>query len=201
MRRALIAILAIVVMTTIATAQETRPANLIHRSSSPTTAPASTTPGTFDTSRVVLSLAAVLALILVLRWAARKLPAVSGRSARAIQVLSRSYISNKQQIMIVQVGRRLLVVGDGGQQLNTLCEITDPDEMAALLGQIRGEGNESSAAATIAGIFRRENEKPATAASPEFAPARADDQLTGAREQLNGLAEKVRVVARHLKEA
>src|SRR5687768_11212632 len=107
---------------------------------------AKVTPGGFDTSRVVLSLAIVLGLIFSLRWAAQRLfgKTVSGRASRAVQVLSRNVISPKQQLLVVQVGRRLVVVGDSGQQMNALCEITDPDEITALVGQLHEEKRETT---------------------------------------------------------
>ena len=168
----------------------TRPANLIHRSSPAATSPSSNLPGgSFDTTRVLFSLAAVIGLIVLLRWGGKRLGAVGNRSSRAIQVLGRSYLSNKQQVLIVQVGRRVLVIGDSGQQLNTLCEITDANEAAALIAQLRGEPVES-AAATIA-----------TSQPPPPKIEIDDAELMTARQELNGLAEKVRVVARHLNSA
>jgi len=122
---------------------------VIRRSSdsAPTTRQSTVTKApTFDTQRVILSLGLVLGLILVLRWASQKMfgKQIGGRASRAVQVLSRNPISPKQQLLVVQVGRRLVVVGDSGQQMNALCEITDPEEMAALIGQLHEEKRESS---------------------------------------------------------
>jgi hypothetical protein len=41
--------------------------------------------------------------------------------------------------VLVQVGKRLVVVGDSATQLSPICEITDPDEVAAMLGAIQTE--------------------------------------------------------------
>src|SRR5688500_14932836 len=122
-------------------AQATRPIdNPIHRSTAMTAVPATSQPSSatsLDTGRVFVALVAVLALILLLRWALRRfVPAALARNSRGIRVVGRTYLGPKQQILVLQVGRRLLVVGDSGQQLNTLCEITDQDEAAALLGQV-----------------------------------------------------------------
>ena len=97
--------------------------------------------GGFDVRRIVTALAVVLVLILLARWFVRRFFGVAGaaRSTRAVQVLSRSTLSPKQQLMLLRVGRRLLVVGDGGGQLNTLSEITDADEVAALVGQVQDD--------------------------------------------------------------
>ena len=48
-------------------------------------------------------------------------------------------------------GRRVLVLGESGQQLTTLSEITDADEISALIGQLRGsESRVFEAVPTIA---------------------------------------------------
>lgn len=100
-----------------------------------------TTAPTYNLPRVLLALAAVVGLIFLLRWAARRffgLPTARGAS-QVVQVLSRSVISPKQQLVLVKVGRRVVVAADNGSQLTSLSEITDPDEVAALVGQLRSE--------------------------------------------------------------
>jgi flagellar biosynthetic protein FliO len=138
--------------------------------------------GTLETERVIGALVAVLAFILLLRWALRKFtPGLSG-SSRAIRVIGRTVIGPKQQVLVLQVGRRVLVVGDSGQQLNTLCEINDPDEAAALLGQLGG---------TTHGDIADGSTMPSS-------PAESDRALSSTRTELNGLTQHVRVLARHL---
>jgi flagellar biogenesis protein FliO len=74
-------------------------------------------------------------------WATRRVrrAGAAGRrgsaAAAAVQVLSRTHLSSKQKILLIRVGRRVLVVGDGAGGLATLCEIDDPDEVAALTGE------------------------------------------------------------------
>ena len=88
-------------------------------------------PATIDWPRVVGSLAIVIAAIFALRWTARRFfhfPAAA-RSSDLIEVLGRTAISHRQQVLILKVGRRMLIVADNGQQLSTLCEITDPQEL------------------------------------------------------------------------
>jgi flagellar biosynthetic protein FliO len=177
-------------------AQSTQPAevpNPIRRT--PTTATSANqtqSPAGIDTMRVIGSLAAVIGLILLLRWAVRRIGVGRlGMNSRVMQVIARYPISHKQQIVIVQVGRKLLVVGDSGQHLTALSEISDPDEVAAVLGQM---GRSGDLAAILASS---ENAKPPA----EIGRQPPDEELSRAREQLNGLAEKVRVVARQLNRA
>jgi flagellar biogenesis protein FliO len=167
----------------------------------------------FDTTRVVLSLAIVLGLIFVLRWGAQRLfgKTVASRASRAVQVISRNVISPKQQLLVVQVGRRLVVVGDSGQQMNALCEITDPDEITALVGQLHEEkreltGNPFGALFGRAGSQFTKDDEPKR---PVGAADDGDDEMTDGstasssvqdtRDQLNGLMDKVRVMSRQFR--
>ena len=83
----------------------------------------------WDVRRVTLSLAGVVLLIFGMRAVGRKMvPGAAGtRSSLAVQVLVRSTISPRQQLLLVQVGRRLVLVGSGGAEMNPLCQIDDPD--------------------------------------------------------------------------
>jgi flagellar biosynthetic protein FliO len=172
-------------------AQATQPIeNPIHRSATTaagTSAPASS-PASLDSGRVFAALVAVLALILLLRWALRRfIPASLARNARGVRVIARTQIAPKQQVLILQVGRRLLVVGDSSQQLNTLCEITDQDEAAALLGQLNGGASTSTSQEL--------------SQTTEPAPADVDPKLSSTRTELNGLAQRVKILAKHLSSA
>jgi len=156
--------------------------------------------------RVALALAAVVALIFILRSIARRFFDMPGaqRSSRTVQVLSRSIISPRQHILLVQIGRRVLVVGDSGGQMNSLCQITDGDEIAALVGQIREEKLASSAK-LFGSLFNRakerldedeteENESIISDQTPEI--PEDDSSLASTRDELTGLMEKVRLVSR-----
>jgi flagellar biogenesis protein FliO len=179
--------------------------------SSPTTRQAGVTKPSgigFDTQRVVLSLVIVLALIFLLRYLSQRMfgKTIAARSSRAVQVLSRNVISPKQQLLVVRVGRRLVVVGDSGQQMNALCEITDPDEMAALIGQLHEEKRESGGN-PFGAMFGRAGSEFASANEPSrpVDVADEDDGSTGpsgvddTRDELNGLMDKVRGMSRQFR--
>lgn len=126
---------------------------------SATSSPGSSSVGpTF--SRLVLALGIVLGLIFAARWVSRRLMAVPGasRSSRAIQVVSRSMIAPKQHLMLVQVGKRLVLVGNCGTSMSPLCEIRDDLEVSQVLAQIQAEKSDSISKA-FSGLFRREAEK------------------------------------------
>jgi flagellar biogenesis protein FliO len=155
---------------------------------------------TFSTARVAWALAIVLGAIFALRWASRKmlgLPGGGGASS-AVRVLGRSMISPRQQVLLIQVGRRILVVASNGATMSSLCEISDADEVAAILGQasrVRG-GDEAGA---FSSLFDR--------ASTQFQPVAAergqegDAAMDATRAEIGGLLEKVRSLSRAFKRA
>jgi flagellar biogenesis protein FliO len=195
--------------------QTTRPSgNLIHRARTSSSMPLGASPsaGRLDLPRVAGSLAIVIGLIYATRWILRKLAPATASSvaSRAVQVLWRNPISSRQKVLILQVGRRLIVVGDNGQQLSTLCEIADPEESAALLAQLRRE-NDQPASTTFSALLGRAGEafrssgvagadkidRPdEPAASPVVTPSASLDGvdlgLATTREELDGLLDKVR---------
>jgi len=91
-----------------------------------------------DSGHIALALSGVIGLILLLRYCGTKFfPAtiVSGRP-QAVRVLSRTPLAPRQQVVLIQIGRRIVVAGDSGGQLTSLAQITDADEVAALVGEI-----------------------------------------------------------------
>jgi flagellar protein FliO/FliZ len=147
-------------------------------------------------AQVALSLTAVLGLIVLLYWASRRfLPrSALGQPTRAIQVLARTAISPKQRILLLQIGRRMLVVGDSGQSLSTLCEITDPDEAAALLGQVQGEKPRTTGKSFQAALDD---------AAQQFQPSPPKDrpaELDAMHAELDALVQRVRGMARQIEQ-
>jgi flagellar biogenesis protein FliO len=207
-------------------AAATRPASTSTDSSpaTPSSAP------TLEVPKVVGALAIVLVLIFALRAVMRRaFPAGGlGGSSRAVQVLSRTVLSPKQQLMLVRVGRRLIVVADSAGQMSPLSEITDPDEVAALVGQVKDEKLSAAAPAFggLLGRVRRGMEAAGAAGESESdgggdrddeaMPRIADaDRLSEthdrgesdgetdaddpARQEINGLLAKVRLISHQFK--
>jgi flagellar biogenesis protein FliO len=153
----------------------------------------------FDTRRVALSLAGVISLILILKMVARKVfpQAGSGNASSATRVLSRTLIAPKQQVILLQVGKRIVVVGDCGTQLNALTEISDPDEVASLVGQIELDKSSASISRKFGGLFQRaskpfEDETWNSTAAVSDMPAPPHEATSG---DLVGLSEKIRLLS------
>jgi flagellar biogenesis protein FliO len=181
-------------------------------------APAS---GVSEVIRVVCALGGVIALILFFRWIFKRCFGVTTapRATRAVQVLSRSPISPRQQLVILRVGKRLLVVADGGTQMNTLSEITEPDEVAALIGQVQDDHTDR-ASKVFGKVFNRMRGKYDAAEqtheddsivgltsglqkklfeSEEEDPAADDPEISSTRRELSGLMDKVKMLSRQFK--
>ena len=86
--------------------------------------------------RVGLAMVVVIAGILIMKSAAKRyVLGGGGKSNKAVRVLARSVLAPKQQVLLLQVGKRVIVVGDSGGRLSPLSEITEPDEVATLISQ------------------------------------------------------------------
>jgi flagellar biogenesis protein FliO len=165
--------------------------------------------GPLDFRRVAISLAIVLALVFICRWAARYLfpSAAVGRSSQVMKVLSRLVIAPKQQLLLIQFGRRLVLIGDSGQQMNSLAEISDPDEVASVLGQLSA-GSASATAGEAANPFapllgRAQRQFDQIPVPPAVEPDEDEGEVaaTGVdatRNELSGLTDKIRMLSRQL---
>jgi flagellar biogenesis protein FliO len=61
-----------------------------------------------------------------------------GGSTAAVQVLSRGYLTNKHQMVLVRFGGRILLLGVGPQNLNLLSEVSEPAEVSEVLARLEG---------------------------------------------------------------
>ncbi|MFH1060201.1 MAG: flagellar biosynthetic protein FliO [Pseudomonadota bacterium] len=97
-------------------------------------APAGPPDLTSSISQMLLALGLVLALVLALYWLARRfLPGAAGLGqAAGLRVLGRLSLGPKKGLALVEVGRRVLVLGLAEQGLSLLATIDDPEEIAAL---------------------------------------------------------------------
>ncbi len=81
----------------------------------------------------------LVAMGLVFKWLRKAGFGTSfGGSTAAVQVLSRGYLTNKHQMVLVRFGGRILLVGVGPQNLQLLSEVNDPAEAAQILARLEG---------------------------------------------------------------
>jgi flagellar biogenesis protein FliO len=162
-----------------------------------------------DLKRVAIALAIVLGAIYVSNriWRRLGMPGAGTRPSGALQVMSRLVVAPKQQVMLIRVGtRRLVLVANNGTQMTALSEITDPEEAAVLIGQVAVE-RESSSTATFHDVLGAEEKQfdpqtnvdaRPTPGSPE---AEEEAALAATRDELNGMMEKVRDLSKQFRRA
>lgn len=169
------------------------------------------TPSTIAGSslQVSLALAIVIGLIVGIGVVVRKVAArgggllgaigPGGRSpSGVIEVLGRFPLARGMTLVLLKLDRRVLLVsmglGRAGGSMQTLCEISDPDEVASLLLRTRDEAGESIAR-QFAGLLQREDQAAenalklapqATPRQPSASRPRATPGSTGTVRSVNG---------------
>ena len=96
-------------------------------------------PRTNEITRVLGALAVVLGLLFGLRAVVRRSRwalASGGRPSGVVEILARYPVARGQQLILLKLARRVLLVHRSGSTMTTLSEVADPDEVAALLGRI-----------------------------------------------------------------
>jgi flagellar biogenesis protein FliO len=157
----------------------------------------------FDWQRLVLAMVVVLGAIFALRAVAAKyVPGMATvKASKAVRVLSRSPISPRQQIMLLQVGRRVIVVGEQAGQMAALSEITDADEVAALVGQIENDVS-ITPKKPFAALFSKSQDAYEPQPQPQhrssFEPSieKPDREIEDAHEEISGLIDRMRSLTR-----
>ncbi|MFQ5413616.1 MAG: FliO/MopB family protein [Phycisphaerae bacterium] len=87
----------------------------------------------------LVPLAMVLASVGAVYWAVRRwMPSARTAESGVLRVVARSSIGPKQQVVLMQVGRRFVLVGAGGDRIEALAEIDDPEEVAELAARTGG---------------------------------------------------------------
>lgn len=193
--RALRLILVAVVLTLTLTgpvwAQSSPEENLVRKGgATTTTAPAGSGNFLDGLPRMVVSLAVVVGLIYLARFLLRK----AGRSGKLksatgpVEIIWRSNLTLKQQLILARMGRRLLLIGAGPGGLTTLSELSDPEEITDLLASIE-QGKADSFTNMLASKAGQYVQPGATKQGP---PHRDDGGAAG--EAARRLAEKLRAM-------
>ncbi|GEM_PF-3517967 len=86
----------------------------------------------------ITALGVVIGLIIAMRLILNKISgrAVLGGRTGVVEVLSRTSISPRNQVMLLRLGQRIIVVSEGPNGVRTLANLDDPNEVAGLLTHI-----------------------------------------------------------------
>jgi len=99
--------------------------------------------------QTVGALAAVAVLIFAARWFLRRWsPAGSAGAAGPMEVVARASVAPRQQLLLVRLGGKLVLIGTGGGAMTTLAEVTDPAEVEKLIADAKAAGGKG-----LAGLF------------------------------------------------
>jgi flagellar biogenesis protein FliO len=100
-----------------------------------------------EIARVGSALAAVIGLLLLLRLGLRRLGgplAGGGRPAGVLEVLARYPIARAQQIVLLKLCGRIVLLHQTRTGLTPLSEVSDPNEVAALLARVESGGRDGA---------------------------------------------------------
>lgn len=89
--------------------------------------------------RVVGSLVGVIGLIVLLRKLMGRFGGSmsgGGRPSGVVQILARYPMGRGQQLIMLQVVRRILLIHQAGNTVTTLCEASDPEEVARWMARL-----------------------------------------------------------------
>jgi flagellar biosynthetic protein FliO len=146
----------------------------------------------------LLSLAAVLGLIFLISYLARRFVLPGARlGSRELEVLARTYVGNKQSIAVVKIGRRVIVVGIAGNRISLLATLDDPSEASELIGRL-ASSRPDSLSRRFSGRLEEEaqrfreaeaGEPPYRDSHPEFTQ-RAHRQLRAAIDRMRALGRR-----------
>ncbi|PQO29903.1 FliO/MopB family protein [Blastopirellula marina] len=114
------------------------------------------------TASIAASLFVVIGLFLIFAWVGKKnmKPGTGRLSKEIIQVLGKSQLSGKQQLELVRVGQKLLLLCVTPHSVETLTEITEPTEVERLLAIVR-QDSPGSMSATFQEVLTQMGHKPA----------------------------------------
>ncbi|MEM6551908.1 MAG: flagellar biosynthetic protein FliO [Planctomycetota bacterium] len=152
------------------------------------------------------ALGVVLGIVLLIRWGYARLGGkvvggglfgLGGRSGVAgpavVEVLSRSMIAPRNHVLLLRVGGRVLVVSDSSAGTRTLCEVTDPVEVADLMQAV-----EASKPTSATGGFGKVLSGVSAGYEPDVSETGGDEgehRVDRVRDLVSGLQAKLRFVS------
>ena len=146
----------------------------------------------------VLSTATALGVVLILVFALKAIVQKTGGKAfvhgnsPVVEVLSRSNLAPKCQGILVRLGHRVVLVGHSPAGLTTLTEVTDPDEVAALLKAVSAASPQSISRSftQMLGRFQGEHEE-----ADDSLLDRDEHRVDRTRDRVSSLLSRVRSAA------
>lgn len=149
-----------------------------------------------EITRVLGALAVVIGLILLGRAFLRRAGGGGGgvmsggeRPSGVVEILARYPVARGQQMILMKIARRIVLLHHAGTTMTPISEITDTDEVAGLLGRMEAGSNQRSAAKfrqTLA-EFHAEHETATRFARPRSLPRGETQVIDLTRSQGKGI--------------
>lgn len=153
--------------------------------------------------RTTVSLAGVLALIVLLAWGYRlmannggRLPfAFRGRHPSLIEVVGRTSLSPRQSLCLVRIGPRLVLLGVTPDAVRSLDVIDDADLVARLMGQVMQQRPDSNTAAFAQCLERQAQAYEDRSDGPDEQATPEESRIIGIKARLVDTIQRLRATA------
>ena len=137
------------------------------------------------------SLAVVLGLFFIVAWVMRR--TASGTPAllpsEVVEVLGRAALAGRQQVHLIRLGAKLVLVSVSPTGIETLSEVTEADEVQRLVGLCR-RNQASSATAVFRRVFEQFSGEPGRSARWTDGPSEARPSQVARSEYSDNLREE-----------
>ena len=139
------------------------------------------------------ALGVVIGLVFVIRWVLRRGGVASTSTPRSsvVEVLSRSTVAPRSHVVLMRVGQRVLIVSDSPAGMRTLAQVSDPEEVAELLGLVDASAP-ASMTDSFQGVMKKlsgqwsDGDEPQFDSDPEMSAGVGVDRSQGAMSSLRG---------------
>jgi flagellar biosynthetic protein FliO len=108
-----------------------------------------------------------------------------------IDVVAHHYLSNKQSLCLIRLGRRAVLIGVTPERITPVAEISQPEELAEIVAAIERK-RPTSFTSTFARLCARDPGKAVTEESVEAPDPAANEKLVRAGESLRDLVGRIR---------
>ncbi|MCE9591841.1 MAG: flagellar biosynthetic protein FliO [Planctomycetes bacterium] len=145
-------------------------------------------------TNTLIALVVVIGAVFLLRSILTKLtgrsPVASNR--HVLEVLARVGVASKSHVLLVKLGRRILVVGESPSGLNTLADIDDAEEVAAILQTVNARKAGSATAGFAQTMDRFDSEYGDEDLRRDEGHDTAEQRTDRARDNVSALVSRLR---------
>ena len=126
------------------------------------------------------ALAVVVGLILILARIFRRHAPLFSQSlpTEALEILGRRFLDQRQSIVLLRIGSRILVVGSSAAGLQGIGEVSDPVEVDLIAGMCRGSRNGQKLGTSFMSLLKGQSVPQTTARQRNEPPRRPEPRVS-----------------------